>query len=284
MCACWAFAQNNPTELRHGTIILFEESLIGQVIVVADSKYHPLDRTACKIEQLSADTIFFYTGNLAETVDARTYKIIWSQKMFAAEAYKQFKDNPLSDERLMAMAAEYERIARPKLDLLLRGIPNRNAKEVIGLAGFASLNKLNQPRLVLVNFTVEVPNDGVSPARLINPLIEESHVNNIGMGDYYPYKFVMEFLEGVTPRAEKAKARFETEAAKYPEEDREARRLIAAVNFALEWDKGDVTIGPPVDAVVIEPTRGIRWVQGMKRCHGFNTVSPAPSHKTAGTP
>jgi hypothetical protein len=278
MCAWWAFAQNNPAELRHGTIILYEKSL-DQVIVVADSKYHPLDKTACKIDQLSADTIFFYTGNLAETINAKTNKIIWSQHMFAAEAYKQFKDKPLSDERLMAMAAEYERIAHPELDSIIRGIPNRNAQAAIGLAGFASLNKLNQPKLVLVNFTVEVPNDGVSPAHLINPLVGEWFVNKVGVGDYYPYKFVMEFLKGVTPRAERARARFETQASKFPERDKGARLLIAAVDFALEWDKGDVTIGPPVDAVVIEPTTGIRWIQGMKRCHGFNTVSPAPSHK-----
>lgn len=264
--------------LRHGTIIVYEESL-DQVIVVADSKYHPLDKTACKIEQLSANTIFFYTGNLAENIDAKTYKTIWSQKMFAAEAYKQFKDEPLSDERLMAMATKYERIAHPKINSILREIPNPNAKAAIGMAGFASLNKLNQPKLVLVNFTVEVPNDGVSPAHLINPLIGEWYVDKIGMGDYDPYKYVNEFLDGVTPRAEKAKAKFETVGAEVPKQDKEARLLIAAVNFALEWDKGDPTIGPPVDAVVIEPTTGIRWVQGRQRCDGFNTVGPASSHK-----
>jgi hypothetical protein len=273
VCASWAFGQSSPAQVRHGTIILFEDSF-GQIIIAADSKYHPIDKTACKIEQLSTNTVFFYTGNVAESISSKTYKTLWSQNIFAAQAYGQFKDEPPSDDRLMEMAAKYEQIAHPKIDSILKGIPNPNARAAIGLAGFVSLNKFNQPRLALVNFTVEVPNDGVSPAYLGGPSIAEWGANKLGMGNYNPYTYVNEFLSAVTPRAEKAKAKFEIEATKLPEQDREARRLIAAIDFALEWDKNDPSIGPPVDAVVIEPTTGIRWIQGIKRCHGFNTVSP----------
>jgi hypothetical protein len=243
MAACCALAQNDKTELRHGTIILYEDNL-DQVVVVADSKYLPANnksgltsKTACKIEQLSADTIFFYTGNLAETVSLQTKKIVWSQKMFAAEAYKQYKDEPRSDERLIAIATKYEQIAHPKINSLFRKISNSEAKTAVGLGGFASLDRLDHPKIVLVNFVVQVPNDGKSPAYLDNPSIGEWTVNQTGMGNYPPYKFVYEFFAGDTPRAENARKKFGKEAAQYPEKDREARFLIAAVNSALDWDK-----------------------------------------------
>ena len=284
MTGCCALAQNEKTELRHGTIILFEEAL-DQVIVVADSKYLPATnksgitgKTACKIEQLSADTIFFYTGNLAEGVSLQTKKIVWSQKAFAAKAYKQYKDEPRSDERLIAIATKYEQIAHPKINSVFQTISNSEAKTAIGLGGFASLDKLDHPTIVVVNFVVQVPNDGKSPAYLGNPSIEEWPINKVGMGTYEQYKFVSEFLNGDTPRAEVARKKFGKEAAGYPEKDREARFLIAAVHSALDWDKDDPIIGPPVDGVVIEPKTGIRWIEGMKRCQGLNTTAQAPTH------
>jgi hypothetical protein len=278
MAGCCALAQNEKTELRHGTIILYEDNL-DQVVVVADSKWSgATSKTACKIDQLSADTIFFYTGNLAEDVTLRTKKIVWSQKIFAAEAYRQYKDEPRSDERLIAIATKYEQIAHPKINSFFQTISNSEAKTAVGLGGFAGLDKLDHPKIVLVNFKVEVPNDGKSPAYLDNPFIGEFAINKTGMGNYEPYKFVNEFLDGDTPRAEKARKKFGKEAAQYPEKDREARFLIAAVNSALDWDKDDPGIGPPVDAVVIEPKTGIRWIEGMKRCRGFNSVAQAPTH------
>jgi hypothetical protein len=284
MAACCASAQNEKTELRHGTILLYEEDL-DQVVVVAESKYLVPNnksgipsKTDCKIDQLSADTIFFYTGNLTENISLRTKKSLWSQKMFAEEAYRQHKDELRSDERLIALATKYEQIAHPKVDSLIRAMSNSEAKAALGLGGFASLDSLDHPKIALANFTVDVPNDGKSPARLINPKIGEWELYKIGMGAYPPYKFVAEFLGGNTPRAEKARKKFVNEEAKYPEKDKEARFLIAAVNFALDWDKDDPGIGPPVDAVVIEPKTGIRWIEGMKRCRGFNTVAQTPTH------
>jgi hypothetical protein len=86
------------------------------------------------------------------------------------------------------------------------------------------------------------------------------------MGDYPPYKTVMEFLDTDTPRAERAMKKFQSTVPTFPSRDVEAHKLIAAVQASLDWNKDDPSIGPPINAAVIEPQTGVRWIQGKSRC------------------
>ena len=81
-----------------------------------------------------------------------------------------------------------------------------------------------------------------------------------------PYREVNEFFNDQTLRARKAVADFKIRAEKLPILDVEPYRLVAAVQAALDWDKSDHYIGPPVTALVVEPSTGIRWIQGEERC------------------
>lgn len=119
-------AAAQETGVGHGTIIIYVQT-VGQTVIVADSKFHsPDDSTfdyiACKIVQLSRDTLFFYTGNLAEHLD-QNHKLIWSQAQFAKDAYKSFEKTPTSDQRLMDMAEKYFEVARPTLDSVIQTCP-----------------------------------------------------------------------------------------------------------------------------------------------------------------
>jgi hypothetical protein len=261
--------QENALELRHGTILLYVLNPT-QFVVVADSKLHVVsdskvnglgDGLCCKIVNLSHNTLFFYTGNLFEVFD-NTGKTILSQQKAATQAFENFKTEARSKQRLVDVANKYSELVRPKIDELLRaGIKS----DGVGLAGFASLDEFNHPRAVMVNFAFELLNNG-TPAHTIDSKVFEPIPNKLYMGDYPPYKEVNEFLDAKTQRAKQAMEQFKSHRASLPEGDAGAYRLIAAVEASLNWNKNDPTIGPPVDAVVIEANRGIRWIKRKSMC------------------
>src|SRR5258708_5521618 len=98
---------NDAIEIHHGTVILWQASP-DQVIIVADSRGYAasngVKRQICKIIQLSGDTIFFYTGNLAEAIGTRTGKVYFSQSDVAQNAYDAVGKQPLSLQRLKDVA------------------------------------------------------------------------------------------------------------------------------------------------------------------------------------
>ncbi|MGH9713563.1 MAG: hypothetical protein ACRD5M_09725 [Candidatus Acidiferrales bacterium] len=263
-------SQEVPPEWRHGTIIVWDVSPT-KIIIVADSGVMSevsgkLNEKVCKIASLSYNTLFFYTGNLAQAVDRRTGKEIFSQEVLAEEAYHDVKTQPRSYQRLVNIASMYSVLARPKMDKLVSMLPNPS--ERIGLAGFASLDESNRPRMVLVNIPVQVPNDG-SPAYTGVPDIFEwprKPQQTMGTGNYAPNRGVMEFLDGNTERAKQAVAKFDSGLARLPKRDVEVYRLIAAVEASMSWNLDDPSIGPPVDAVVIESRTGVRWVRRKPNC------------------
>jgi hypothetical protein len=98
------------------------------------------------------------------------------------------------------------------------------------------------------------------------PTLSEPVPFRVNMGDYPPYKAAMEFLEADTPRAKQAMNRFESRVPKLPKADLEVYKLIAAVQAALDWSKDDPSTGPPINAAVVEPDTGVRWIRGKSRC------------------
>lgn len=244
--ACLLFSltsgQQRPVEVRHGTIIVWEVSA-ERIIIAADSrvfseKSGKLKDEACKIISLAHDTLFFYTGNLAQAVDTRTGKEIFSQEKSAQEAYLFIKAQPRSYERLAGLAKKYSELARPKMNALLKIIPD--ASERIGLAGFASLDESKHPRLVLVNIPITVPNNG-APAYTSVPDVSEwpyDPQHFIGTGYYAANMGVLEFLDEKTERAKRASEEFESRVPKLPKGDVEVYWLIAAVETSLNWESG----------------------------------------------
>jgi len=260
--------QDGPVEVRHGTILLYEESST-QVIVVADSKIHAdksgKDENGCKIVNLSDDTLFFYTGNLFQAVNTRTGSEILSQQKVAHEAYSEVKTEPRSEQRLIDVANKYSELVRPEMNELFRVAYAHDFSESAGLAGFASLDEFKQPRIVLVAIPIHVSNDG-APAYTEVPYLSEPIQNKVYMGDYLEYRGVNEFLDAKTPRAKRAMDRFNSSVGKLPKTDVEVHKLIAAVQASLTWHRDIPTIGPPVDAVVIDSGTGIRWIKRKPKC------------------
>jgi hypothetical protein len=269
--------QETTAVFPHGTILVYEETTT-QVIIVADSKIYD-DKTkwggyACKIVNLSDDTIFFYTGNLFESFNQRTGKVFFSQQSVARTAYGYFQKQSRSENRLMAVANKYSELVSPKINNLLKSV--NNPSERIGLAGFASRDELGHPRIVLVNIPVTVPNNG-GQAYAGAPTVSEPILNEEYMGNYPQYQQVREFLDAQTPRAKLAMEKFNSRTAKVPEKDKEVYTLIAAVEAALSWNKNDPTIGPPVDAVVIESETGIRWIKRKPKCSDKSSRQAVPN-------
>jgi hypothetical protein len=261
-------AQDGSIEPRHGTILLFEKTT-AKIMIVSESRTYDATTEAkgkaCKIIELSEDTLFFYTGNLLEAYNRRTGKIIFSQQNLARQAFGGLKMRPRTYNRLSRIASRYSELARPRLEALSKSI--RDPSTMIGLAGFASLDEHKHPRLVLVNIPFVVPNDGAPPYTGM-PSIYEPKQNETQMGAYKQYAGVSEFFDGKSERAKKAAAEFNSRSAKLPKQDIEVYELIAAVEASLSWNKDDPTIGPPVDAVVVESGKGIRWIKRKPECDG----------------
>jgi hypothetical protein len=258
--------QENTVGLRHGTIIVYELNTT-QLVIVADSKVHVVgdsevkgleDGLGCKIVNLSNNTLFFYTGNFTEAYD-KTGKTTFSQQNAATEAFEKFKTEGRSKKRLMDVANKYSELVRPKIDEILRA----GFKYDVGaLAGFASLDEFNHPTLLRVNFGVEPLNHTVGST--VMPLAPDA--DHVYMGRSPAYEGVIEFIAAKTPRAKQAMEQFKSRREKLPERDKEVYRLIAAVMSSLNWNKNDPTVGPPVDAVVIEANMGIRWIKRKPMC------------------
>lgn len=115
-----------------------------------------------------------------------------------------------------------------------------------------------------MNIPIIVPNDG-SPAYTGVPDVFEFS-QFIGTGNYPPNAGALEFLDGITDRAKRATASFAKRAPALNRHDLEVYRLIAAVEASLTWNQNDPTIGPPVDAVVIEAFKGVRWIRRKRQC------------------
>ena len=259
-----ALCQQNSVGIRHGTIVVYEATPT-QAIIVADSKlYDPQTKwsgSACKIINLSDDTLFFFTGNLFEV--NKTGKTIFSQQTVARVAYAFFKDAPRTQNRLMEIANKYSALLVPQMNDALKLI--KQPSDYSGLAGFASRDELNHPWIITVNISVTDKKNG-EPMYAEPPQVSGIILNKQYMGDYPQYKPVMEFLDAKTPRGKLAMEKFKSRAAKLPESDKEVYELIAAVEAAFKWDEKDPVIGPPVDAVVIEPDAGIRWIKHKPKC------------------
>jgi hypothetical protein len=259
--------QDRLLEFRHGTIIAWLTAP-SRVIIVADSGvksevYGKLSEKACKIVALSPDTIYFYTGNLAQVLDTRTNTEIFSQEHFAREAYQNLAGKPRSYQKLVDLGTEFSALVRPKMDEILK--IDRDPSQRVGLAGFASLDELNHPRLVLVTIPITVRNDG-APASTEAPKIFEWPSNKVGTGLTEQNMPVLEFWVAKTKRAKSAVAKFESSIPTLPKRDLDVYRLISAAEAALSWEKNDPSVGPPVDAVVLETGTGIRWVKRKPAC------------------
>ncbi len=258
-----------------GTILLYEETNT-QIIVVADSRklvrVNGKSALACKIQNLSDDMLFFYSGNLFEGVDIKTSKVLFSQYETAREAFNSVKNEPRTERRLWDTANKYVELVRPRMEKLFPAMSRADASETIGLAGFAGLDEFNHPRMLQVRNEIVVPNDGTSPVYLGSPSATEPPLDSLMMSDPCcpPYREVSEFFGGKTLRAKQAMAKYKLLAAKLPDSNKKAHLLIAAAEAALNWDKGDPHIGPPIDAVVVEST-GIRWVRRKPMCEGRRT-------------
>jgi hypothetical protein len=254
--------------LRHGTVLLYEITA-NQFVVVADSKLYAEGQSqrahnnlCCKIVNLSDDTLFFYTGDIFEAVETKTGKRIFSQQEIAKQAFQHFKKAVRSEQRLIDVANKYSELVRPRIDELLR---NGIRSDGVGLAGFASLDEFNHPRAVLLNIALSKPNAG-GPPQTTDSQPFEPMPDQVYTGNYPPYQQVKEFIYPQTPRGKRAAEQFASRRAKLPERDAESYWLIAAVEFSLNWNSNDPTIGPPVDAAVIESDTGIRWIRRKSMC------------------
>src|ERR1700690_3334224 len=198
-------------EWRHGTVIAWSRSQ-DQLIIVADSGIESttlgkLPEKACKIASLSDGTLFFYTGNLAQLVDLRTNKEVFSQEAIAREAYGRLRAQPQSYKKLVDIATEFSVLVRTDMDKFLK--TDRHSSERIGLAGFAGLDESNHPRLVLVKIPIIIPNNG-APAYTASPDIFEWPSGKLGTGLTEQNMGVLEFLDAKTERAKSAAAKFES--------------------------------------------------------------------------
>lgn len=266
-----ALGQEKTIKIAHGTVLAYEQTA-SQAIVVVDSRVitrlKGKSQEACKIVDLSLDTVFFYSGNLFQGLDTRSGKEVFSQQKIAAEAYAHYITNPRSVQRLIEIANKYVEFVVPKMRDLFKKMSRVDAARSIGLAGFAGLDEVGNPRVIQINIDITVPNDGVSPVRLGQANVSEPPSGSVMISDPSkpPYREVDEFLRAQTPRAKKAMDSYKIRASNVPQLDLEAYKLIAAVQASLDWDKDDPYIGPPINALVIESSTGIRWIRGRERC------------------
>ena len=113
------------------------------------------DSRRSRIIQLSGDTAFFCTGNLAGVTDTRTDKV---QYALARKAYDAVGTQPVTLPGLKDVANEWSHYARRVMASMLAMVAD--AKNRIGLAGFANLDENYRPKLIIVNIPISVPNDG----------------------------------------------------------------------------------------------------------------------------
>lgn len=263
--------QEHTILVAHGTVLVYEQTA-SQAIIAVDSRVTTQQKAkpkqACKIVNLSTDTVFFYSGNLFQGFKSRSGNEVFSQQKIASEAYAYYINSPRSKQRLVEAANKYVELIVPQMRDLFKEMSRADAARSIGLAGFAGLDEFSNPRIIQVNIAITVPNDGVSPVRIGQSNISEPPSESVMMSDNSkpPYREVAEFLDAETPRAKKAMDSFKMRALKIPQIDLEAYKLIAAVQASLDWNKDDPYIGPPINAIVIEPSTGIRWIQGKDRC------------------
>jgi hypothetical protein len=265
--------QDELIAVRHGTILLYEQTTT-QVIIVADSKAigGGRDGLCCKIINLSDDTLFFYTGNLFEGIEKG--KVVFSQQVFARQAFSSFEKEPRTIQRLYQVAGKYAELVRPNMDSFLGKLSSAEANDSKGLAGFASLDEFNHPRLLLLLIPVMPTPDGKS-AYAGEPTTLEPTLDEIYMGDYQPYVAVREFLFDETPQRRQARDKVKAHLPYVHQDDFEAYWLMAAVQASLDKNKSNPGIGGPVDAVIIESDVGIRWIKQKQQCRVSKSESKA---------
>ena len=179
-------AQENPIQVHHGTVILYEETPT-QIILAAHSKLFSgtgRGERACKIVGLSQDVLFFYTGQLYKAEDSQGRELLSQQKV-ARQAYRATKDVVQSYQRLRNLGIKYSELVRPEMEQLFKIAWSHDFRRAIGLAGFASIDEFGHPRMVLVNIPINTSDDsGKQRYTTGTPILSEPAPFEVQLGIY----------------------------------------------------------------------------------------------------
>ncbi|HEY4739364.1 MAG TPA: hypothetical protein VIH76_02080 [Candidatus Acidoferrales bacterium] len=264
--------RGDESKMAGGSILLFEADP-GSVIVVADSRLtqgsKPVSDLECKIISLSDDTLFFYSGAMAQVDFSRTQKRVTANEI-GRNAFRKAGAQRNSLRRLFDLANQWAKNMKPVADSVLQFSRPEDRPKETQLGGFAGLDSEGFPRLVVANMSVNVDNATRRatasydvyqwPRHLDSPIGEGGALEDAPIG-------TGEFLEGTTDRAKIAIAQLQKRLANKSFLDFEAYRLIAAVEFAMRWNPHETRVGGKVDAVVLNNGQKVRWIQRKQVCY-----------------
>lgn len=296
MLAATECSTQNNVNVLSGTILAF--SLTDQELIVAvDSRMHfgkpgvPATDSACKVIQLSEKAIFFYSGGAGEIRSMSTNELFFSANSLARDSYDLFREKP-NQQRLREAAISWGQNMKSRLDRLLPTSPDaRSSVGLVGLGGFGGLDTNGAPFLYLVNIGITVDQQGhaVSSSFVVTQADPNSPIP-IGVGGTDSSAGVSEFLANKTVRAKTANREFEKNVRTRSKRNADAYRITAAVEAAVRWGKDDALVGGPVDAVVLERGKSIRWIQRKPQCRkqdccsaARNESATAPTSKRSST-
>jgi hypothetical protein len=264
--------RGDESKIAGGTILLFEADP-GSVIVAADSRLtqgsKPVSDLACKIISLSDDTLFFYSGGMAQVDFPSTQNRITANEI-GRNTFRKVGMQRNSLQRLFDLANQWAKNMKPMSDTVLQfSRPEDRLKET-QLGGFAGLDSEGFPRLVVANMSINVDNATRKATASYDvyqwPRHSEFPIGEGGVLEDAPIG-TGEFLEGTTDRGKTAIAQLQKRMASKSFFDFEAYRLIAAVEFAMKWNPHETRVGGRVDAVVLNYGQKVKWIQRKQVCY-----------------
>lgn len=266
-----AFSQS-PEAVFSGTILLWT-TLDNRVMVVADSRAskqvgHVIVSAgdeSCKIIAPSKDSLFFYGGLMEVRATGDLSDLSFSASKLAISSYREIAQKPRSLGRLKQWAELWDSMIRPKLNEVFKIRPTNVVEPILG--GFGGLDSRGNPILLFASVG-ENYQDGHVINTLPSRIERWPPDSNTQTGYASPADAELsEFFANGTLRSRLANNAFAEKAKGIPQRDLEPEHLIAAVESAIAWDASNPGIGGPVDAAVIEPKSGVRWIRRKKQCY-----------------
>ncbi len=268
-CVISVQSNHDVVNVTSGTVAAFSLSS-ARLTVVVDSRRGNSDPTiarddhGCKVIGLSPTAIFFYTGGVSSASDPTTKKVIFSANALAKDAFSRFR-NESGEARIRDTASAWAELMRRNIEAILTSSPNALwSAERQGLGGFGGIGPNGAPVLYLANIGINItPDQRASVAVRIEKAPPDGR---IGSNEASFTTGIGEFLTGKTDRAKLANAKFAKVSATKPMLDRDVYRLIAAVEADIQW-ANDAKVGGPVDAVVLDSGKELKWIQRKQECY-----------------
>jgi hypothetical protein len=262
-----AFAQKQST----GTIIVFGVS--NQFIAVAtDSKIVEEntrnEKTTCKITTLGGKSVFAFTGMtfLQSTIHP---ELLWDAHAQALAAFQTARSLRVHTDPdfLVAVAQEWAQNANKALSRMtmidadwfwrhIRSYADRHWRAFFG--GFDDAGKIG---IVEVRTTLD------EVARTLGYEVSSYEENQetrfFAIGQT---QVAAEFILLKTARAKKEYSLWDGTVRGKSSVQRASSRTIDLVRLSIKYLPADAGVGPPIQALILESMKPIRWVSGKECC------------------